>query len=329
MERKRGLIRFPIFYRSHLILRVVFWSITTNFFFTAKDSNDSFRIWVSDGTIEGTRPFQADDIEGNPSGLDSLTILNGLGYFPTSNWGSAGWRLTSDATPENLNLVNIFRTIDLPSSPVYLTDFNGRLYFFLGRFNGNRCNNWTSDETPEGTFEILPPDPIANYCPLYTYQYFDGSPCFTGYGKLGNSLFFAANYTEDSIGCELYKITLPQKENYQENECGELHYLLYPNPASDRAKLLLEAKNPTTVSVRIFDMAGRLMDIIAKEKLLEAGNEEIPINLNSNYAAGIYFLEITGGECREWLKLNVVYLEIIRFMGIVCFGLSAMQNILE
>jgi ELWxxDGT repeat protein len=118
-------------------------------FFSAREVGESFELWASDGTTEGTR--QVRDIEPGPSGSYpyELTAFQGKLFFSaeTSESGRELWRSDgTEAGTVQIKDINPTRGSD----PRHLTVHAGRLWFFAD--DGEHGEElWTSDGTEAGT----------------------------------------------------------------------------------------------------------------------------------------------------------------------------------
>lgn len=106
-------------------------------------SNQGY-LWVSDGTIENTRPIPNTTISGN---LNNLVSANGKLFFT----GERLW--VSDGTQTGTYLVNT-GSYDIPLYPICLVEFKSKIYFFSTYFISNGGVGtafWESDGTANGT----------------------------------------------------------------------------------------------------------------------------------------------------------------------------------
>jgi hypothetical protein len=79
--------------------------------------------------------------------------------------------------------------------------------------------------------------------------------------------------------------------------------MIYPNPVSSSATISFSLSQSQNVSIRVFDISGRLVATISNE-FYEAGSQEIVWNTNA-VTAGMYFLQFQSNEYQEKLKLVV------------------------
>lgn len=83
----------------------------------------------------------------------------------------------------------------------------------------------------------------------------------------------------------------------------ETSLFAYPNPGSSSTSISFFLEQSLKISLRIFDMNGRLVKILT-DATLEAGDHEITWNA-SDVNAGIYFVQLQSEENQERLKLIV------------------------
>ena len=119
-------------------------------YFRADDGENGVKLWVSDGTSEGTQLFKDITPRSRVASPSNLTELDGLLYFDAfdNENGSELW--VSDGTSEGTVLVKDINPGSSGSSPNDLTEFDGLLYF--GADDGvNGSELWVSDGTSDGT----------------------------------------------------------------------------------------------------------------------------------------------------------------------------------
>lgn len=79
---------------------------------------------------------------------------------------------------------------------------------------------------------------------------------------------------------------------------------VYPNPASDKATVVIDAINESSLNISIFDINGRLMSSPIVNQNLSIGENVFTIptdNLNN----GIYFVTLSSNNGKETVKLSV------------------------
>ena len=86
---------------------------------------------------------------------------------------------------------------------------------------------------------------------------------------------------------------------------GELFTLdVSPNPVSGSSVIYFFIEQSQKVSLKIFDISGRLVVNLA-DKIFEAGENKITWNA-INVNAGIYFLQVQAGDITRTKKISVV-----------------------
>jgi len=78
---------------------------------------------------------------------------------------------------------------------------------------------------------------------------------------------------------------------------------IYPNPASGSKNISFSLSQTRKVSLKIFDMNGRLVSTLA-DKIFEEGKNELMWS-TENVNGGIYFLQFQSEENQERVKLVV------------------------
>ena len=137
-------------------------------FFRADDVINGKELWKSDGTVAGTvlvKDIWPGTVGPIPASSDpgNLTDVNGTLFF-TANDGTTGGELwKSDGTAAGTVLVNdnypgALGRIPISSSPNFLTNFNGTLFFSATDLTtGDEL--WKSDGTEAGTVLVKDIDP--------------------------------------------------------------------------------------------------------------------------------------------------------------------------
>jgi hypothetical protein len=93
----------------------------------------------------------------------------------------------------------------------------------------------------------------------------------------------------DPMDKEVNVVIYPQQITFSISEHNSTFidkaFLLYPNPVSDQARIKLEVKKASNMSIMITDLAGR---VISQEKeQLSQGSQEIILPVG-NLPAGVY-----------------------------------------
>jgi ELWxxDGT repeat protein len=201
-------------------------------YFAANDGETGRALFVSDGTTDGTQLVTDVFPENNSqsrfyfSNLDNLTEFNDKLYFAADNGESGKELFVSDGTTEGTQLFkDIYPGEDEygnknSSSPDYLTEFNGKLYF-TARDDANGEELFVSDGTAEGT-QLLVNIDQSQSGGYYSHQFddfntrklfeFNDKLYFKGNnGESGEELFVTDGTAE---GTQLVKDINPGEDNY-------------------------------------------------------------------------------------------------------------------
>ncbi len=149
-------------------------------FFSANISRNTSRLWVSDGTSEGTQLLG----ENNGRSPSNLTEVNGQLFFTNETRETGGELWVSDGTAEGTQLLLDINPGSASSDLFGFTEFNGQLFFSADDGETGR-ELWVSDGTAEGTQLLLDINQS-------TFAYYDSSRpgSFT---ELNGQLFFTAD----------------------------------------------------------------------------------------------------------------------------------------
>lgn len=75
---------------------------------------------------------------------------------------------------------------------------------------------------------------------------------------------------------------------------------LYPNPASQFALLKFELLNPAQISLKVMDIAGRMLKSIVHQEL-DAGRHEVEFKTES-FPPGVYFINLKINNEAQWVE---------------------------
>lgn len=161
-------------------------------FFVAETRTSRQQLWVSDGTVVGTKLVKDIRLGRYPEQIANMTDVDGVLFF-TADDGIHGMELwKSDGTPEGTVLVEdiaqgLFQGIPASSRPTQLTSHNGILFFSAS--NGSQGHSlWRTNGTADGV-TLISGNGTANPSDLISY---------------GNRLLFAGDST---LGRELFQIS--------------------------------------------------------------------------------------------------------------------------
>lgn len=79
---------------------------------------------------------------------------------------------------------------------------------------------------------------------------------------------------------------------------------VYPNPAAQTANLSMELFQNTNVKVALFDITGKMLQVVYNGQM-SAGKQSVDINLN-NLNSGLYLVVVAAQDKQQTVKLNVI-----------------------
>ena len=109
------------------------------------------------------------------------------------------------------------------------------------------------------------------------------------------------------VGCgtfsSSYTVTVPCREGVL--NVGEMNFNVYPNPFMDQTTFAFELAEEKMVSILLYDISGKLVDIILNDQMVSAGETKLTYNA-SNIAQGIYVAEIRAGDQVKRIKISSI-----------------------
>ncbi|MEN8118338.1 MAG: C39 family peptidase [Bacteroidota bacterium] len=119
----------------------------------------------------------------------------------------------------------------------------------------------------------------------------------SGYGKI----YYKKDLTESWFNKGGISYTFYPKESptaVAGNELSRINNIsVYPNPVADRINMELNFQKNEKLSVRIFDLNGRCIDVLCNETVLPKGNHVMTFKINQKkYTPGIYLLHVVTGS---------------------------------
>lgn len=96
-----------------------------------------------------------------------------------------------------------------------------------------------------------------------------------------------------TVGIEPVSGNIPQVYALSQN---------YPNPFNPTTKFSFSLPNSSAVTIKIYDIAGREVEILANNTFMAAGNYEVNFNA-ARLSSGIYFYTINAGEFTQTKKM--------------------------
>lgn len=262
-------------------------------------------LWESDGTVAGTQRL-TDKNPGTGSFMFGRIIkINGVGYF-VGNDGTNGEELwKTDGTDSGTVMVKDI-TPGAGSSAILEMIEAGDLLIFTADEGVHGFEIWASDGTETGTALVQDIRAGSN----------GSQPRFTAYNDNNERVFFGA--TTDAEGTELWSAKLAdiadslaaQSLNARSvsskavafsetNEKQQPRILLYPNPAPETARLLINSPKAATISYSIVDMNGRTIQ--QRNIAVGIGANIITIQTGS-LPTGIYSVVVKGENTVDQLK---------------------------
>ncbi len=83
------------------------------------------------------------------------------------------------------------------------------------------------------------------------------------------------------------------------------NYNLFPNPATTNVKVSFGLTETSTVSIKLFNVAGQEVKVFVSDLNLVADNYEYNFELPQSIASGNYFIEVSSGNRKSTKKLLV------------------------
>jgi uncharacterized protein (DUF779 family) len=99
-----------------------------------------------------------------------------------------------------------------------------------------------------------------------------------------------------------YTVTIPCREGETIAKTG---LIAYPNPFNSQITLGYSLAEAAPVSIKIYDMSGKLVDVLQDNSWTEAGDSNLEYN-TSQLTQGIYLVEIQTGNSVERIKISCI-----------------------
>lgn len=97
-----------------------------------------------------------------------------------------------------------------------------------------------------------------------------------------------------------YTVTTPCREG--EILESNLNLNVYPNPFSDFVKIAFELSEESPVTIKLFDISGKLIDLILDKGHMSSGESTIDYSTN-HLAGGVYILELSSPNTTQRIKI--------------------------
>ncbi|MBK9638410.1 MAG: T9SS type A sorting domain-containing protein [Bacteroidetes bacterium] len=97
-----------------------------------------------------------------------------------------------------------------------------------------------------------------------------------------------------------YTVTTPCREG--ETLMSDLNLNVYPNPFSDFVKIAFELSEEAPVTIKLFDISGKLLGLILDKSHMNSGESTIDYS-TSHLAGGVYVLEVSSPNTIQRIKI--------------------------
>lgn len=257
-------------------------------FFSGFVDSTGSEFWKTDGTYTGTvlvseiNKARSGPFGSNGSHPSEYCIFQNLLYFQAfdTSYGFELWY--TDGTEAGTKLFKDLVPGLLWAAPKHLVDYHGKLYF-VGNETWRNQQLWVTDGNKDSTYVLSPDSSYLDNALLETNNLV----------VCNNKLFFNAHY-DSSTGNELYYIETPVN-NIVTNSLLNA-FVVYPNPTTNNANLLIELKKANTLTITLTDIHGRIVFRIYN-KQYGAMRHDIELSLG-NQPAGTYTYSITDADGR-------------------------------
>lgn len=226
----------------------------------------------------------------NTSGMSAWTIIkrshataiDGTGWILNGTCASSTATQVTRTGMTNFSFLGVDQALTpLPIELLYFDGKNEGLHNLLEWKTASERDNdyFTLEKSADGyNFEFLDQiDGAGNSNVILNYHSYDFNP------YLGIT-YYRLKQT-DYNGSFTYSNTIALTNELDKFSISEL----YPNPSSNTSQFNVYTPMNGSVSIKLFDNSGRLIELIEKE--LFTGNNELIIDLD-NFAKGIYTVEI-------------------------------------
>ena len=286
-------------------------------YFKGEGVSPGVHLWMTDGTALGTQLVHPNassntsfQVYGDIAVFNNQLIFGGFDTNPPARDGL----YMSDGTPNGLTTVmKSQKWFNVWANPKYFKNYNGRAYFSAGQKNGPLSTLWTTDGTPNGTYEVIDSTILVEAPPIVynNRMYFRSQGGSTFWESAGDStntkalrpmgdtstnteISFCSRYPLDddfveyngtlifsnnwlNTGFEPWKLsTFPLKIlTYERND---VDFTIYPNPAKSGLKIKTEEEIEKII---LFDISGK--------RILSMQHKSLDVSQLSN---GTYILKV-------------------------------------
>ena len=269
-----------------------FTKFNNKLYFQADDGENGSKLWVSDGTTEGTQLVEDINPGGGYYGASYPKYLiesNDQLYFTADDNENGRELWVSDGTSEGTQLVKDINFGTGGSSPSGFTEFNDKLYF-RAEDSENGIELWVSDGTTEGTQLVKDINPGSNYSfPRYLTEFNDKLYFGARDNENGDELRVSDGTTE---GTQLVKNIVPGSGGSFPLDLIESNNKLYFTARDNENGRELWVSDGTTAGTHLVDDINLGSDDSFPVDLIESNNK-------------LYFTADDGENGRELFKLIV------------------------
>ena len=78
---------------------------------------------------------------------------------------------------------------------------------------------------------------------------------------------------------------------------------IYPNPIETAATFEFTLENSENITVELYDVQGKLVQTIDKNKEMASGKHNLPIELKTNLTSGNYFLKLSTAKGSQSIQI--------------------------
>lgn len=179
----------------------------------------------------------------------------------------------------------------------YFADTTTADYFYTYKFARNPIVNDTN-------VFLVPQDTAGNMTGI---NYGDRS--FFGFRAYIDTTTLVGPSPEEVIFCRAMLLR-PKGSGFTDViKNNTIGFNVYPNPINDFAEFEIITKNPTDITVSIYNITGQLIDRPVKDKII-TGTEEIHWKVPENINKGVYFIRVysteIGGDKMNCLSEKVI-----------------------
>lgn len=160
-------------------------------------------------------------------------------------------------------------------------------------------NHPSMNITVIGNFDIVagPINP-AFQSTGYWYDYLSGDSIFVGNTTANINLQAGEYHVYTSVRVPLPNAITGIGFSKEQTEIAGINF--YPNPSSEQSYITMDVENKAVVSIKVFDLLGSEVAVIAQKEVLPAGHHEWKWNLQNKsgvrVAKGIYFIQVQNNE---------------------------------